>query len=139
MKLLCNECITPSTIELLLGLDCDAVSVDSVVGQGKTDTAVLNIAKDENRILLTYDKNGFQVRLDWTLMVGHPGVIVIRMPNYRLVEKHNRLRTIIESMKEDEFKERLLILRGDEYEVRSEQGTGMKHFYPSEEEMAHDS
>ena len=93
MKFLVDECCDAVLIGHLRGAGHDVSYVAETAG-GITDDEVLRMAFDQDRILVTEDKDFGNL----TVRFGKPthGLIILRLPDARGVEKWARLSALLE-------------------------------------------
>ena len=93
MKFLVDECCDATLVDSLRHAGHDARYV-AEFADGISDDDVLQIAFDEDRLLVTEDKDFGEL----TVRFGKPthGLIVLRMPDARGVEKWERLSSLLE-------------------------------------------
>lgn len=70
MQLLADENIVPAHVSALESAGYDVRRVGDVLEKGASDTAVLDAARQEDRVLLTYDKK------DFSEVEDHSGVLL---------------------------------------------------------------
>ena len=83
VRLLANECIEPRVLEHLNALGVDAIGLLELnCGPGLRDRAVLKLAEESGRVLLTYDRTGFP--FDDVVEAGHSVIVVSPpLPDFR--------------------------------------------------------
>jgi len=77
MKFLADECIYVATVKLLRDLGYDVISIKELNLSSLSDEKVLELAKKENRLLITFDQefgNIFKFPLG-----TYPGIIIIKV------------------------------------------------------------
>lgn len=96
MKLLADENIDRPIVEKLISGSLDIKSVDDL-SKGISDEKVLQIAKNEERILITFDRDFSDVEAE------HPGIIRLTSP-----AEHNiiveMVRDLLNSFTKQDFK-----------------------------------
>lgn len=97
MKFLLDECVGPTVERWLAERRYDARSIQSYKLQGSDDEAVLKKAFDENRILITCDKDFGDIVFRGRGM--HCGVVLLRLINER---PSNKIAIIDEVLKKHE-------------------------------------
>ncbi len=94
MRFLVDECTGPAVARWLRSLGHDVYSVFDDESRGTDDADVIKKAYEEDRILITNDKDfGEIVFREGTL---HHGIIFLRLSNERSPNKIERLRVLLE-------------------------------------------
>ena len=92
MRCLVDECAGPAVAEWLRGLGHEVCSIYDE-SPGLDDTSILAKASDENRILITADKDfGEKVYRD---RASHCGVVLLRLRDERAASKIDALRKLL--------------------------------------------
>jgi len=94
MKFLVDECVGPTVAAWLKGNGYDAVSIYDNV-PGINDDLVLQKAHNENRVLITSDKDFGE--MIFKNRKQHCGVILLRLIDERSVNKINVLKRVLQS------------------------------------------
>ena len=74
MKLLTNENVAQSVVNKLISLGYDVLDIKTNKLQGITDTKIVNIALQENRVVITHDRDYIELTKP---LSDHPSVIII--------------------------------------------------------------
>jgi len=108
MRILVDENIPKFTVEELRALGHDVKDVRGTPLEGINDAVVWQIAKEENRLLISTDKvfsqNHYRDR-------NHSGIILILLKQPTLVKIHDRIITAITKVPQDSLKSSLLIIK----------------------------
>ena len=102
MKFLVDMPLSPKTAEYLRSLGYDTIHLFEVSQERATDSEIIEMAKKQNRIILTMD-------IDFSTILAHtgastPGVIIFRI-RYATVERINSyLKTLLEKFASDEMR-----------------------------------
>jgi predicted nuclease of predicted toxin-antitoxin system len=92
MRFLVDECVGPAVAHWLRELGHDVVSIYEIA-RGITDTEVFRRALEENRILITLDKDfGEKINRE---KHSHKGVILLRLNDERAPNKIDVLQRLI--------------------------------------------
>ena len=116
IKFLIDMPISPETCKFLNQKGFDAVHLYHLNKSRATDAEVIELAKSENRIIITMD-------LDFPFILVHshakgPGVILVRM-SYATVERINhRLVRLLEAIPEKELKNSVCVLQDSDIRIR---------------------
>lgn len=94
MKFIADEYLGIQVPEYLLSLGFDIVSV-TIIAQGKTDLEILNLANQENRVLITQDKDFGELVFKEKLI--HFGVILLRLKDQSVANKKRVLLELLQS------------------------------------------
>ncbi|MBM2813827.1 MAG: hypothetical protein HW421_589 [Ignavibacteria bacterium] len=106
MKFLVDECIGPSVAGWMKNLGYDVVSVyDSY--RGAKDNVLLEIANNEQRVLITNDK-GFG-KLVFAELLPHSGVILLRLKDETPQNKIKVIKSLLEKLPSDISKQFLIV------------------------------
>lgn len=116
MKFLVDMPISPKTCSFLTKEGFDAVHLYHLNKSRASDGEIIELAKQENRIIITMD-------LDFPFILAHshakvPGVILVRM-SYATVERINQhLSHLLNVISEDEIKNSVVVLEDTSIRVR---------------------
>ena len=116
MKFLVDMPISPKTCEYLTKKGFDAVHLYHLDKSRAADTEVIELAKQENRIIITMD-------LDFPFILAHshekvPGVILVRM-NYATVERINEhLAYLLKAVSREEIENSVVVLEDNNIRFR---------------------
>jgi predicted nuclease of predicted toxin-antitoxin system len=116
MKFLADEGVDAPIVRHLRNLGYDFLYI-SEFAPGITDQQVLKIAFDENRILVTIDKDFGE--LVFRMHQAHQGVILIRLEGNPAVEKARILEIVLESHG-NEIKNSFTVIQKDLVRVRKQ-------------------
>jgi len=116
MKFLIDMPVSPKTAQFLTKEGFDTVHLYHLNKSRASDTEVIELAKIENRIIITMD-------IDFPTILAHshakiPGVILIRM-SYATVERINqRLIHLLKVTSEEEIKNSVIVLEDISIRIR---------------------
>ena len=94
MRFLVDECTGPAIALWLRRQDYDVISVYDVI-RGADDGEVIKMAYDQNRILITNDKDFGE--LIFRVKKPHKGVILLRLEDERAVNKIAVLQRLLDN------------------------------------------
>jgi predicted nuclease of predicted toxin-antitoxin system len=97
MRFLVDECTGPAVAQWLRSLDHEVFSVFDDA-KGITDEEVLKLAFDENRILITNDKDFGE--LIYREKLSHHGVVLMRLDDERSTNKISVLSQLLHNYSE---------------------------------------
>lgn len=108
--------ISPKTSAFLVKQGFDSIHLYHLNKSKATDTEIIELAKSENRIIITMD-------IDFPTILSHshdkiPGVILIRM-SYAAVERINqRLMDLFNVVPEEDIKHSVVVLQDTTIRIR---------------------
>jgi predicted nuclease of predicted toxin-antitoxin system len=116
MRFLADAGISPATIDYLAARGHDAIHVRSIGLQRAADSALIDLAVVEGRILLTFDLDfgdilALQVR-------DKPSVIILRLGDERAAHVNSRLGIVIKECADDLSIGALVLVEDSRYRVR---------------------
>lgn len=114
MRILADMPISPRTVEFLRGMGHEVVHALDLGLARAADEEIVDQAKAAGMTILTEDLD-FGAILAVTREIG-PGVIILRVGNWRREEIENRLRTVLGELPEDSFRNSIATV--DRHRVR---------------------
>lgn len=115
-RFLCDENIFPSTLKLLRSRGFDAKDVKELGLSGMTDRKLFDLAKDEDRILLTLDLHFSNISLFPPSEC--PGIVIIRVKPAVPSRVDKALEIFLQRMNLDRVKGALVIVSEDRFRIR---------------------
>ena len=115
MKFLIDQDVYAITVSFLKQLGHDVVCVADIGYSSATDSELLGIAQEQERILITRDRDF--VRLVFADNVGK-GVIYLRIIPSNLYEIHEELKLILSSYSEKELKNAFVVVEPRRHRIR---------------------
>jgi predicted nuclease of predicted toxin-antitoxin system len=106
MKFLVDECIGPSVARWLSAQKHDVFSVYEEA-KGSDDHRIIKKANDENRIIITGDKDFGE--LIFRREKTHKGVILLRLENQRTENKINKINNLLKQYS-DKLKDNFIVV-----------------------------
>lgn len=112
MRFKLDENLGRQAIELFLEADHDIATVAEQELQGAADDYLIDVCREEGRVLVTLDLNSSNVlRFPPKLYIG---IAVLRVPNpVELSSIHERIRVLLEGTKGEDLASRLWIVEAD--------------------------
>lgn len=116
MHFLVDQDVYFITTEWLREEGHDVVTAKQIGMERASDEELLKKAKDEDRLLLTRDKDfGALVFLK---LEDSPGVILLRVSPQMLTEVHYELKSLFKEHKEEEFKKLFCVVEPHRHRIR---------------------
>lgn len=106
MKIFVDENIPKMTVSAIQEIYPDIKDIRGTKDEGIKDDKIWEIVKVENRLLITTDKGFSKYRYN-----EHHGIIVILLKQPTLDKIHQRVISALKEYSEDEWENRLLIVR----------------------------
>ena len=116
MRFLADAGISPKTVKSLTELGHDAVHVRALNLQRATDAELIELARQDSRIVVTFD-------LDFGAILAlgaldKPSVIICRLADERADSVNRQLETVIGERREDLESGALILVEDTRYRVR---------------------
>lgn len=119
MKFLLDQNLSPKTTELFRELGFDALDVRELGMSGMPDDEIYRLAKEEGRILVTFD-------LDFARrFMAHkdlPGLVILRVHPQTLEVLHPILRNFFREVSLESLKGAIVTVESDRFRVRRVRG-----------------
>lgn len=115
MKFLADENISASLVKTLRASGFDVKDIKEQKLFGISDRRVLDLAKSENRIILTHDKDF--LNLTKQVPFGHTGIIILRFVNQNPKSVTERFIAVIKSEHATKFGKSLVIITDNSIEI----------------------
>lgn len=116
MRLFCDENIRDTTVDWLRTLGHDAVSVKDAEIAGADDAAILDYARSDERVLLTFNADFADVRALATL--DHHGIIRLRFKIQTEEIVHPALQRARRDLEDEDTSNLLITLQKDKLRRR---------------------
>jgi predicted nuclease of predicted toxin-antitoxin system len=117
MRFLLDQNMRARLVPHLRSLGHDATRVGRDHPAGLADTQILALARAEERILLTQDKDFVDLVL--TRKLPHVGVVLFQLGNSTLAAWVARLETVLAERGDDLSQQRFLVVTPDDVVIRS--------------------
>lgn len=114
LRLLLDENLSPETTEFLRSLGHDVVDTRSSQLSGASDLEILNRARRENRIVVTFNSDFADIQE--IPLRSHPGVIRLRVLSPTVEVLHPILKTILAFLEREDILGCLVVV--DNWRVR---------------------
>ena len=111
LKFLTDENISPSLVKALRSKKFDVKDIKEESLFGTKDTEILKLAYEENRVVITHDKD-FANLLSYSL-IKHKGVILLRFLNQSPKNVVKSFVPVLEQLKESKIRNSLVIVSED--------------------------
>ena len=116
MKFLIDENISPKITNFLKRISISAENVFSLNLQSKEDTDIIELLREENRILITFDKE-FGNILNYPVG-SNPGIIILRIKPKTVDNTEFALSRIFNKFKPSELYKKLVIVDNNKIRIR---------------------
>lgn len=117
MRFLADECVVTDIVTLLRTSGHDVSSINELSLKGLADPAVAHLARLEDRILITQDRQARETH--WQLRPHDPGLIVIRIKHTDMQAIRSAVLALLERVTSDDLRDSIVLLRRDHFEIRT--------------------
>jgi predicted nuclease of predicted toxin-antitoxin system len=119
MQIIVDECVASSTIQILISLQFEVLTVDSILNYGTDDESIFNYAADHQIPLITHDRRFGS--LFYYSSVNPPTTIVLEVISPHPTKTNQRLDSFLRQidLNDDHFYGKLIIISHDKIRVRS--------------------
>ena len=118
-RFLLDECAFLATANFLRKSGFDAMTINELGHSGVSDDKVFELAREEDRMLLTFDKDFSNI---FRFPLGkHPGIIIVRIHPQTIEVTERLLRRFLELTTEDQYRKALVVI--DETKIRIRKGS----------------
>ena len=116
IKLLTDENISPAFVEFLRNKGFDVTDIRELEIHGASDSLILNLARQDKRVLITFDKHFANILL--YPLNSHFGIIRIRIHPPLLNDMIQSFESFIEKFDLTAIEKTLIILEREGFRVR---------------------
>ncbi len=108
MKFLTDENIAKSVVDSLRKTGFNVKDIKEENLQGTSDKNILNLANNENRIIITHDKDFGNIL--YSTNIQHKGIILVRLKNQSPAKTAKILLNVLSSDIKNKIKDNLIII-----------------------------